>query len=82
MQVADPLAREAAIEKIQVEPGAALPPTTLADVVEQIQHGVEIGGVNHIGIGTDFDGVGCVPHDLNSYSKFPALTRALLEKGL
>ena len=31
--------------------------------------------------GTDFDGIGCAPADLNSYDKFPALTRALLEKG-
>jgi membrane dipeptidase len=34
-----------------------------------------------VGIGTDFDGVGCVPVELSSYDKFPALTRALLEKG-
>ena len=42
---------------------------------------MQIGGVDHVGIGTDFDGVGCVPKELGSYNKFPALTRALLEKG-
>jgi membrane dipeptidase len=59
---------------------AELPPT-LADVVAQIDHAVKIGGIDHVGIGTDFDGVACVPPELSSYDKFPALTRALLEKG-
>ena len=81
MAITDPAAREAAMEKIQAESGAALPPATMADVVAQIDHSVKIGGIDHVGIGTDFDGVGCVPPDLDSYSKFPALTRALLEKG-
>ncbi len=42
---------------------------------------MKIGGIDHVGIGTDFDGVACVPAELSSYDKFPALTRALLEKG-
>ena len=37
--------------------------------------------IDHVGIGTDFDGVACVPAELSSYNKFPALTRALLERG-
>jgi membrane dipeptidase len=51
------------------------------DVVAQIDHAIKVGGIDHVGIGTDFDGVTCVPSDLNSYDKFPALTRALLEMG-
>jgi len=58
-----------------------LTPATLADVVAHIDHAVQVGGIDHVGIGTDFDGSLCVPPDLNSYAKFPALTRALLEKG-
>lgn len=34
-----------------------------------------------MGIGTDFDGIDCAPAEIDSYNKFPALTRALLEKG-
>ena len=34
-----------------------------------------------IGIGTDFNGVECVPQGLEDVSKFPNLTRALLTKG-
>ncbi|WP_263381807.1 dipeptidase [Granulicella arctica] len=80
-KIEDPVAREAAIEKLEEESTAKLPPATLDDVVAQIDHAVKIGGIDHVGIGTDFDGVGCVPAELSSYDKFPALTRALLEKG-
>jgi membrane dipeptidase len=78
---ADNAVREAAREALFEEMAATLPPPTLQDVVAQIDHAVKIGGIDHVGIGTDFDGVGCVPPDLSSYDKFPALTRALLEKG-
>jgi len=80
-KIADPAEREAAMEKLMAEGAAKLPPPTLADVVAQIDHAVKVGGIDHVGIGTDFDGVGCVPPELGSYDKFPALTRALLEKG-
>jgi membrane dipeptidase len=81
MKMEDPVARAAAIDKLQEESTAKLPPATLADVVAQIDHAVKTGGIDHVGIGTDFDGVGCVPAELSSYDKFPVLTRALLEKG-
>jgi membrane dipeptidase len=81
MKMEDPVARAAAIDKLQEEATAKLPPATLADVVAQIDHAVKVGGIDHVGIGTDFDGVGCVPVELSSYDKFPVLTRALLEKG-
>jgi membrane dipeptidase len=81
MRLEDPAAKAAAIERLRSEFTAKLPPATLADVVAQIDHAVKVGGIDHVGIGTDFDGVGCVPPDLDSYNKFPALTRALLQKG-
>jgi membrane dipeptidase len=73
--------REAAEDKLDAEIASKITPPTLADVVAQIEHAVQIAGIDHVGIGTDFDGVSCVPSDLASYDKFPALTRALLEKG-
>jgi len=54
---------------------------TLADVVKHINHVVEIAGVDAVGIGSDFDGIGCAPEDLDSVDKWPNLTRALLEQG-
>jgi len=54
---------------------------TLADVVAHIDHAVRIGGIDHVGIGSDFDGIPCAPKGLEDVSRFPELTRALLEKG-
>lgn len=56
-------------------------PATLADVVAHIDHVVKIAGVDAVGIGSDFDGVMCTPTGLEDVSKFPNLTRALLEEG-
>jgi len=80
MKLTDPAAKTAALAALRAQL-ATIPPATLADVVAHIDHAVKVGGIDHVGIGTDFDGVGCVPPDLDSYAKFPALTRALLEKG-
>jgi membrane dipeptidase len=54
---------------------------TLADVVAHIDHAVKVAGIDHVGLGSDFDGIPCAPQGLEDVSKFPNLTRALLEKG-
>lgn len=81
MKIQDPAEKEAAMKTLREEYRSKLPPATLADVVAQIDHAVKVGGIDSVGIGTDFDGVPCTPPDLDGYDKFPALTRALLEKG-
>jgi membrane dipeptidase len=65
----------------QIRAMAGVKPATLADVVAHIDHIRTIAGIDAIGIGTDFNGVGCTPEGLEDVSKFPNLTRALLEKG-
>jgi membrane dipeptidase len=57
------------------------PRATIDDVVAHIDHIRQIAGMNAIGIGSDFDGIDCAPVGLEDVSKFPNLTRALLEKG-
>ncbi len=54
---------------------------TVGDVVAHINHVRDIAGIDAIGIGTDFDGITCAPVGLDDVSKFPNLTRALLEAG-
>jgi membrane dipeptidase len=54
---------------------------TLSDVVKHINHVVEIAGVDAVGLGSDFDGIGCAPEGLDGVDKWPNLTRALLEQG-
>lgn len=58
-----------------------VPRARLADVVAHIDHVVRLAGIDAVGIGSDFDGVECTPEGLDDVSKFPNLTRALLEKG-
>ncbi|MBI4906546.1 MAG: membrane dipeptidase [Acidobacteria bacterium] len=66
----------------KVKPGARTTRAKLSDVVSHIRHVIKIAGVDHAGIGSDFDGVPCTPEGLDDVSKFPNLTRALLESGL
>jgi membrane dipeptidase len=54
---------------------------SLSDVVDHIDHVRKIAGIDAIGIGSDFNGVTCTPQGLDDVSKFPNLTRALLERG-
>jgi membrane dipeptidase len=62
-------------------PGEGPASATLEDVVNHIDHVVKIAGIDAVGIGSDFDGIMCAPKGLDDVSKFPNLTRALLEKG-
>lgn len=57
------------------------PRVTIDDVVAHIDHIRQIAGIGVIGIGSDFDGIDCSPEGLEDVSKFPNLTRKLLERG-
>ena len=55
---------------------------TIDDVVAHIRHAVKIAGSGHVGLGSDFDGIGLTPVGLNDVTDLPMLTRALLKSGL
>ena len=79
---AEPDGIQRAMREAREQAGAANGPrATLADVVKHINHAVQIGGIDAVGLGSDFDGIGCAPVDLDSVDKWPNLTRALLEEG-
>eukprot|EP01083_Nonionella_stella_P286793 976144_1 len=50
---------------------------TVADVVRHINHAVQVMGVDHVGIGADFDGIQTLPRGLEDVSKYPALAQEL-----
>jgi len=54
---------------------------TIQDAVAHIDHVVKLVGVDHVGIGSDWDGISSVPAGLEDVSKMPLLTAALLERG-
>jgi membrane dipeptidase len=55
--------------------------STIEDVADHIDHAVKIAGIDHVGIGSDFDGVSGPPNGLDDVSKMPALIAVLLERG-
>jgi hypothetical protein len=56
------------------------PAVTMEDYVRHIEHAVQVAGIDHVGIGCDFDGGGGFP-GLNSVADYPNLTAALLARG-
>ncbi len=77
----DPEKRKAAIKELMAEAKKNQVRATLEELLAHIDHVKQIAGIDAIGIGTDYDGVMCVPEQLDDVSKFPVLTRALLERG-
>lgn len=51
------------------------------DVIRHIDHAVKVGGIEHVGIGTDFDGIEVTPVGLENVSKLPVVFDQLSEKG-
>jgi membrane dipeptidase len=64
-----------------VEYAKRLPPVTVSRIVDHIDHIVKLVGIDHVGIGSDFDGVQAVPADLKSVADLPNLTKELLRRG-
>ncbi len=59
-----------------------IPYATIEDVLDHIDHVVDIAGVNHVGIGSDYDGVGdSLPTGLKSVASYPQLINGLLARG-
>jgi membrane dipeptidase len=54
---------------------------SIHDVVDHIDHLVKHCGVDHVGLGSDFDGIGKVPEQLEDVSYYPYITQELLNRG-
>jgi membrane dipeptidase len=57
------------------------PRATLAQAADHIDHAVKRAGIDHVGLGGDFDGVGALPEGLEDVSKYPALFTELARRG-
>jgi membrane dipeptidase len=57
------------------------PRATLKQVADHIEHVRDVAGVEHVGIGSDFDGIDTVPEGLEDSSKFPQLFAELIRRG-
>jgi membrane dipeptidase len=67
------------ITREYVEQGK-LPRVDFAKIIEHIDHAVKVAGVDHVGLGSDFDGAN-MPYGMEDATKLPKITEALLQKG-
>jgi membrane dipeptidase len=77
----DPAARGKALEAWFKDEGARLPRGMLKDVADHIDHIVKVAGIDHVGIGSDFDGITRWPEGLDDVSAYPRLTDELLRRS-
>jgi len=57
------------------------PRPTIAEVADHIDHIRRVAGIDHVGYGSDFDGMDCAPQGLEDVSDFPRLTAELIRRG-
>lgn len=67
--------------RIDREFAARLPRPPLSSLIAHFDHIIQVAGIDHVGIGTDFDGIYALPEGINSAADLPKITAALLARG-
>ena len=82
-QAAEPGSKitEADIQKAEIARAKKIPRPPLSALIDHIDHMVKIAGIDHVGLGSDFDGVDCTPQGIDSAADLPKITQALYERG-
>jgi membrane dipeptidase len=70
---------KAALEQLRKE--HPFPTGSVHNVVDHIDHIIKTAGIDHVGLGSDFDGINAVPKQLEDVSCFPNITQELLNRG-
>ena len=60
---------------------ASLPQTPLSVLIDHIDHIAKVAGVDHVGLGSDFDGVSALPAGMEDITALPRIAQALLDRG-
>ncbi len=70
------------LDRIEREFIAKIPRPPLKSLIDHIDHIAKVAGIDHVGLGSDFDGVsGATPQGINSAADLPKITQALLDRG-
>jgi len=70
------------VDRIEREWMAKIPRPPLKSLIDHIDHIAKVAGVDHVGLGSDFDGVsGATPTGIDSAADLPKITQALLDRG-
>jgi membrane dipeptidase len=69
-------------DRIEREWTARIPRPPLSSLIDHIDHIAKVAGIDHVGLGSDFDGVsGATPEGIDSAADLPKITQALLDRG-
>jgi membrane dipeptidase len=75
-------ATQAEIDKVQREYADKIPRPPFKELIDQIDHVAKVAGIDHVGLGSDFDGIsGQLPQGIDSPADLPKITAALMERG-
>ncbi|MGA9256744.1 MAG: membrane dipeptidase, partial [Candidatus Sulfotelmatobacter sp.] len=70
------------IDRMEREWTAKIPRPPFKSLIDHIDHIAKVAGVDHVGLGSDFDGVsGATPQGMDSAADLPNITQALLDRG-
>jgi membrane dipeptidase len=70
------------VDRIQREWTAKIPRPPFKSLIDHIDHIAKVAGVDHVGLGSDFDGVsGATPQGMDSAADLPRITQSLLDRG-
>jgi membrane dipeptidase len=58
-----------------------IPTGSVHHVVDHIEHIIKVAGIDHVGLGSDFDGINTAPRQLDDVSCYPHITQELLNRG-
>ena len=67
--------------RLDREFAARLPRPPLSSLIDHFDHIIRVAGIDHVGLGTDFDGICALPEGINSAADLPKITAALLARG-
>jgi membrane dipeptidase len=70
------------VDRIERQWMAKIPRPPLKSLIDHIDHIAKVAGIDHVGLGSDFDGVsGATPQEIDSAADLPKITQALLDRG-
>jgi membrane dipeptidase len=67
--------------KIDRDFAARIPRPPLSSLIDHFDHIIRVAGIDHVGIGTDFDGIATLPQGIDSAADLPKITETLLARG-
>jgi membrane dipeptidase len=77
----NPAAYYYAYTQVTREYAAKVPRPPLKSLIDHIDHIAKVAGIDHVGLGSDFDGVPILPQEIDSAADLPKITQALLDRG-